>query len=78
MCYFSHTCAFDCSSSTRSGDMMKKIQDLKAEKNDEISLLQVKLVGFAEILTYIGAAGAIITIIFLLIFWSIAVDKTRH
>ena len=58
--------------------MMKKIQDLKAEKNDEISLLQVKLVGFAEILTYIGAADAIITIIVLLIFWSIAVDKTRH
>ena len=78
MCYVSHTCAFGCSSSTISGDMMKKIRDLEAEKKNEISLLQVKFVGVAEIFTYIGAAGAIITFNDLLVFWYIAVNKIGH
>jgi Ca2+-transporting ATPase len=75
---FGHALVVAIGEKTRSGDMMKKIQDLEAEKKDERSPLQIKLDGVAKILTYIGSAGAILTFIVLLIFWSITVDKIRH
>ena len=74
---FGHALVVAIGEHTRSGDMMKKIQDLEAEKKDERSPLQIKLDGVAQILTYIGAAGAIVTFIVLLVFWSIGVDKVR-
>ena len=57
---------------------MKKIRALEAEQKNEISLLQVKLVGVAEMFTYICAASAIITFNDIPVFWSIAVNKIRH
>ncbi|EAY12614.1 calcium motive P-type ATPase, putative [Trichomonas vaginalis G3] len=54
---------------TRSGDMMMKIQDLEGEKKDELSPLEAKLEKVALILTYIGAIGAVITFIVLLVYF---------
>ena len=75
---FGHALVVAIGEHTRSGDMMKKIQDLESEKKSEKSPLQVKLNGVAKILTYIGAIGAIITFIVMLGFWSKDVDDIRN
>jgi len=59
---------------TRSGSMMKKIQDLEQQENQ--SPLEAKLDNVAILLTYIGLLGAVLTFLVLLVFWAIdATDK---
>ena len=60
---------------SQSGVTMMQIHAIEAEK--EQSPLEKKLDVLAKQITYFGCAGAVLTFIILLIFWSIDVDKAR-
>ena len=74
---FGHALVVSIGEHTSSGVMMKRIQDIESGKKNEKSPLEMKLNDVAKVLTYIGAAGAILTFIVLLIFWSIDVNDAR-
>ncbi|EAY14641.1 calcium-translocating P-type ATPase, PMCA-type family protein [Trichomonas vaginalis G3] len=72
---FGHALVVAIGPHTRSGDMMMKIQSLEGEKKDEQSPLEAKLDHVALILTYLGAAGGILTFVVLFIYWCIDMVK---
>ena len=75
---FGHALVVAIGEHTRSGDMMKKIQDLESEKKSEKSPLEQKLNQVAKILTYIGAIGAGVTFIVLMVYWGIDLADAKE
>ena len=72
---FAYALVISIGENTRSGNMMKKIQDIETENDNDKSPLESKLDNVALTLTYVGLVGALLTFIVLLIYWIIDLQK---